>query len=96
MSDLRELCERLAEGIEERWAEFEGHAVRADAGEAGMIYVALRGAKGELQVGEALAEKLDPWLEERLDAHSDSLGFAVSIGRSDRDLLLQVDVRSLS
>ncbi|MFW5968694.1 MAG: hypothetical protein ACOCV2_14310 [Persicimonas sp.] len=92
-SELRELCERLVEELREQWPKYEGHRVRADAGDPGKIYVALREARGEQAVGEAFAEQLDPWLLERLDEQPGAYAFAVSIGRSDRDLLLQVDVR---
>lgn len=92
-SNLRELCERLAKELREEWPEFEGHSVRADAGDAGKIYVALREARHEREVGEEFAEKLEPWLVDRLAERAGAYDFAVSVGRSDRDLLLQVDVR---
>ncbi len=98
MSDQTHLDE-LAQAIVARMrgdvASFQGHAVRADAGEAGMIYVALRGAKRDRDAGEALAARISGLVEAALADEAQAVDFAVSLGQGDKDLLLQIELRAL-
>lgn len=90
---LKHLCEKLTERIRSRWPTFEGHDVRADAGDPGMIYVALRGAKRDPDAGEALSSKLESLLGRELDEKPDAVDFAISLGSTNEDLLLQIELR---
>lgn len=90
---LEQLCDGLAARINDELPTFGGFDVRADAGEPGLVYVALRGAKREVEAGEKLARRLETLVEEVLDETEDEFGFALSIGAGMRDLLLQIEVR---
>ena len=85
-------AEEVAAAIGESFPDFQGVKVRADAGEEGRIYVALRGAKKEKGLGESFAEALGVMLEEELEGSG--LQFGIAMGRGDRDLLLQIELRS--
>lgn len=92
--DAKELevrAEEVAKAIGEAFSEFQGVKVRADAGEEGRIYVALRGAKKEKGLGEKFAEALGVMLEKELK--DSGLQFGIALGRGDRDLLLQIELR---
>jgi hypothetical protein len=90
---LKQRCDEIAERIQQAYASYEGHAVRVDSGDAGMIYVALRDARRQPELGERLGAKLEALLEEEIDGESEELDFAISLGSGNRDLLLQVEVR---
>lgn len=90
--DTEELCEDIAREINDEFQEFEGYEVRADAGSLGVIYVAIREAKHEIALGEKLADRLAPILEQQLEGRD--LDFGVSLGTGDEDLLLQVQIRA--
>lgn len=93
-STLEHICEGLARRINDEFPTFQGFDTRADAGEPGLVYVALRGAKHDTEVGEAFADRVADLVEVALDAEEDRLRFAVSIGAGMRDLLLQIEVRT--
>lgn len=95
MSDpvLGDFCARLADRINEEVDAFQGRDLRADAGETGMVYIALRNAKGRDDLGEGLADRIAGIVEDELDALDEPIGFAISLGRGNRDLLLQVECR---
>ncbi|MFP4601276.1 MAG: hypothetical protein ACLFVJ_23715 [Persicimonas sp.] len=92
---LQHLCERLAARIRAEFVTFEGHTVRVDAGDAGMIYVAIRDAKREVELGEELSSQLESLLERELDDEPEQLDFAISLGSTNKDLLLQIEVREV-
>lgn len=91
--DLHALCQKITTQIAEDHPIFKGFDVRADAGEPGMIYVALRGAKREIAAGEELAKALESLLEPMIDMAKLNVDFAISLGRGNRDLLLQIELR---
>lgn len=84
---LEALCRAVADRIGDEIEQFEGFDVRADAGEPGMIYVALRDAKDRRDVGERFAEQVASVVEEETGE------FALSVGAGDSDLLLQIEIR---
>jgi hypothetical protein len=90
---LKNLCKELASRIQAERPMFEDHEVRADAGDAGMIYVALRGAKRELDAGEQLSDELASLIEGELDAEPKDIDFAISVGSGNKDLLFQIELR---
>lgn len=90
---LDQVCEGLARRINDGCPTFEGFDVRADAGEPGLVYVALRRAKRQSEVGEIFADRVAELVEDALDEEDDEFGFAISIGAGMRDLLLQIEVR---
>jgi hypothetical protein len=90
---LAQLCQKLAGRIGSEWPTFQDHALRADAGDAGMIYVALRGAKRDVEAGEELSSELASLLEDELDEEPKNIDFAISIGSGNNDLLLQIELR---
>lgn len=90
---LKHLSDKLTERIRSEWPTFEGHDVRADAGDPGMIYVALRGAKRDLDAGEQLSAKLESLLGRELDEEPEDVDFAISLGSTNKDLLLQIELR---
>jgi hypothetical protein len=92
---LKHLCQKLASRIETEWPIVDGHTLRADAGDAGMIYVALRGAKGDLEAGDKLSGELESLLSDALDEEPGDreLDFAISVGSGNKDLLLQIELR---
>ena len=90
---LAQFGARLAKAINDEISTFKGHKLRADAGEPGMIYVALRGAKKETALGQSLADKVGQ-IADRLIADEDQpIDCAISMGRGNRDLLLQIECR---
>lgn len=91
--NLEQISEKIAGEIQSGFVAFEGYDVRADAGESGMIYVALRGAKKETDLGERFADGVGRLVEGRLEEMNVEVDFAVSMGRGMRDLLLQVELR---
>lgn len=98
MSDtdrLKALADDIAERLGAKYASFSGYDVRADAGDAGMIYVALRGAKRDRDAGEAFADQVGALVERTLDEAADSIDFAVSLGAGNKDLLLQIELRQV-
>lgn len=90
-TNLEQIGRRIADRIGAELDEFGGHAVRADAGKPGMIYVALRGAKGDVELGGQFAERVGELVDELLEDRQ--AAFAVSMGAGDDDLLLQIEVR---
>ncbi|RAL20016.1 hypothetical protein DL240_19105 [Lujinxingia litoralis] len=88
---MQTLSQQVAEAIARQFTEFEGHALRCDAGEPGMIYVALRGAKRDAQAGERLAGELDRLVRAELArAGATACAPTIMMGRGDKDLLLRV------
>jgi hypothetical protein len=92
-SYLKELSHRLAECIMDAYPEFDGYRVRADAGEPGSIYVALREAREQAATAERLTTALGPLLEQQLLGEARQVAFAISAGSGERDLLLLVELR---
>ncbi len=92
-TELELRAHRIAENIGEKHPTFEGFDVRADAGEPGMVYVALRQAKREVRAGERFAGKLESLVKSEIDDASSELGFAISLGQGNQDLLLQIELR---
>ncbi|QDG50339.1 hypothetical protein FIV42_06210 [Persicimonas caeni] len=90
---LKHLSEKLAERIRSEWPTYGGHDVRADAGDPGMIYVALRGAKRDFDAGEAFSGELESLLDGELDGEPEAIDFAISLGSTNKDLLLQIELR---
>ena len=90
---LDQFCDELASSINESLPTFEGHDLRADAGESGMIYVALRGAKKKTDLGESLAERIAAIADDAIAAEDHPIDFAISMGRGNKDLLLQIECR---
>lgn len=90
---LEHLCERLANQIHAEIPHQGDYAVRADAGDPGLIYVALRGAKRDRDAGEQLADRVSSLLDRELAEEPRELEYALSMGAGNKDLLLQVDVR---
>ena len=87
------ICRELAAKINDELGEFSGFDTRADAGEPGMIYVALRGAKKEVEEGEKFADEIAAIIEDDLADRGDELPFAISVGAGNKDLLLQIEIR---
>ena len=88
MSTLEEQSEVLAAKIGAAFSQFEGLAVRADAGEEGRIFVALRKAKKEREKAERFAKVL----HELVEQESGPLDFRLSQGAGDKDLLFLVEL----
>ena len=91
--ELKHLCEKLTDRIRSQWPTYDGHTVRADAGDAGMIYVALRGAKREREAAEQLGGEIESLLAHELADEPEELDFAISVGSTNKDLLLQIELR---
>lgn len=90
---LTHLGDRVAGAIAAKYKEFKGFRLRADAGEPGMIYVALREAKKSPAVGEELSAALDALVEGELEG--EAVDFALSMSFGSRDLVLQIELRPL-
>ncbi len=91
---LQSIAETIARRVNDELSPFEGFDLRADAGEPGMVYVALRGAKKEAEVGERLATKLAALVADVLEKSDEKgLDFALAMGRGNKDLLLRVEVQ---
>ena len=90
---LHSMGDEIAGRINAEVSTFEGFEVRADAGEAGMVYVALRGAKRELEAGERLAKRLSDLVEGVIEK-DEALDFGLGMGRGNKDLLLRIELRS--
>ncbi|MFU8804180.1 MAG: hypothetical protein ACNA8W_10255 [Bradymonadaceae bacterium] len=90
---LSTIAEELASSIADEFPTFEDYKVRVDAGEAGMIYVALREAKAKLDLGEELSTALEAHLDRELGDRARDIQFAISLGSGNRDLLLQIELR---
>ena len=87
---IDELCRSLAARIGDEFPQFEGYDLRADAGSAGTVYVALREAKHDTAAGERLADELTEHIEDELAG--DDLDFALGLGAGDDDLLLRIEL----
>lgn len=90
---LANFAQTLAKAIGDRWPQFGGVDLRADAGEPGMIYVALRGARRQPELGEKLAEKIENLAAELSERGEAAIAVAISLGRGNKDLLLQIECR---
>jgi hypothetical protein len=88
---LSRLGDQVAGAISQQYPEFKGFRLRADAGEPGMIYGALREAKRSPGVGEELSAALDALIEQELKG--EAVDFALSMGFGSRDLVLQIELR---
>ncbi|MGM0556389.1 MAG: hypothetical protein ACQEVA_08440 [Myxococcota bacterium] len=93
--DLKELSERIATEFRAEYPRYEGEDVRVDAGDPGMIYVALRGARRQPELGRALADEVAGLVEGLLAESPLDVDFAVSLGAGDEDLLLQIELREV-
>ena len=89
--DLSRLADELAARIQQELPTFEGRDLRADAGEGGIIYIALRRAKKAPEAGERLAARLEHLLDAALEGTP--AAYAISLGRGDRDLLFHIELR---
>lgn len=88
MRTKEEQSELLAAAISEQISEFQGVRVRADAGEEGRVYVALRGAKKNREIAALFAAKLEALVESTLM----ETGYRLSQGRGDKDLLFLIEI----
>lgn len=88
---LESRAEELVEVMAPDFGRHEGHDVRMDAGEEGAIFVALRGARRELDVAEGLAERLARRLSKEL-GDEEGLDFSVALGTGINDAVIRVQL----
>lgn len=93
--DLKALSDRLASRLQDDFPRYEGEDVRVDAGDPGMIYVAIRGARRQPELGHSLAEEISGVTEDVLAKTPMDVDFAVSLGAGNDDLLLQIELREV-
>jgi hypothetical protein len=93
--DLEALSQQIADAIGREFSNFDGNDVRADAGDPGMIYVAIRGARRESDLGRALANEMSSTIEQQLAESPRDVEFAISLGAGNDDLLLRIELREV-
>ena len=93
--DLRALSEQVADRLRADFPEYDGRDVRVDAGDPGMVYVAIREAKRQPELGRSLADEMSTAIEDALSDSPIAVEFAISLGAGNEDLLLQIELREV-
>jgi hypothetical protein len=94
-ADLKALSTRVAEQLRVEYSRYEEHDVRVDSGDPGMVYVAIRRARRQPELGRALADEVGAEIERVLSASPIDVDFAISMGTGNEDLLLQIELREV-
>ena len=91
--DLSDLSRYVANALTQAYSEFRGCRVRVDAGDPGKVYVALREAKRQPDLGEAFAEEMTSVIDDVIEQSAIDADYSVALGAGHDDLVLQIEIR---